>query len=158
MIFLPCFFCHIFMFDCVFNKLTVSYKFISAAFIFHHFGILSAGKFWPTEIGLTLHFQSDTFPWNSLTFRTCLFNLQFLSTVHRSQCPENNPTEKENKQRKIRRKNQNQMNMSLTALSDAVCLGDQTATAQAKQDIIILCTKFYVKCIKIKSKPKTKQK
>lgn len=50
------------------------------------------------------------------------------------------------------------MNMSLTALSDAVCLGDQTATAQAKQDIIILCTKFYVKCIKIKSKPKTKQK
>lgn len=69
MIFLPFLKCHILMFDCVFNKLTVSYKFISEAFIFSAifmllssvFGVLSAVQFWPTEIGLTPHFQSDTF-------------------------------------------------------------------------------------------------
>lgn len=47
------------------------------------------------------------------------------------------------------------MNMSVS-----VCLGDQTATAAtttAKQDIISYFI-FYIKCIKIKSKPKTKQK
>lgn len=48
--------------------------------------------------------------------------------------------------------------MSLTALSDAVCFGDQTATAQAKQDIIILCTKFYVKFYKDKIQTKNKTK